>query len=146
MPVLRKRSICSRPESFSTRKSGGYAGCGSIRTAGTPARPSIAAMVEPARPPPMIAMSVYRIGKGPARTGPIIAPAKANKPLASKPASDRRQGGNLPYYTRVKMVNTPDFAGSSLHLTRFASRRGGLILQAPEALLAPSFRLDLAYY
>src|SRR5580704_2726693 len=30
--------------------------------AGIPARPSIAAAVEPARPPPMIAMSVYLMG------------------------------------------------------------------------------------
>src|ERR1700689_2965983 len=30
--------------------------------AGTPARPRIAAAVEPARPPPMIAMSVYLMG------------------------------------------------------------------------------------
>src|SRR3954470_23162082 len=44
------------------RKSGQYTGCGSIRIAEMPARPSMAAAVEPARPPPTIAMSVYRMG------------------------------------------------------------------------------------
>jgi hypothetical protein len=39
----------------------------------------MAAAVEPARPPPTIAMSVYRIGLPLFRTL-IIAPQKANKP------------------------------------------------------------------
>src|SRR5206468_2289185 len=43
------------------RRSGGYTTCGSTRMAGMPARPSMAAAADPARPPPTIAMSVYFI-------------------------------------------------------------------------------------
>ena len=42
------------------------------------ARPSIAAVVEPARPPPTIATSVYRMSLPPADA--ILAPKKAKKP------------------------------------------------------------------
>ena len=46
---------------FFDAKVGPVTGFGSIRIAGMPARPSMAAAVEPARPPPTIAMSVYRM-------------------------------------------------------------------------------------
>src|SRR5205085_3863530 len=50
--------------------------------AGMPARRSIAAAVEPARPPPMIAISVYFIGPSERCGSPIIALGMPKKALA----------------------------------------------------------------
>lgn len=61
---------------FSTRKSNRW-------IVGIPARPSMATAVEPARPPPMVAMLVYFMGD-PGRVAPVLRPEKQIKAWSGK--------------------------------------------------------------
>ena len=77
-----------------------------------PARPSIAAAVEPARPPPTMAISVYLMG----RSHPealIIAPGKGNKPLALTPTLEGPERVRITVYypdkIRIWQVSGPFF-------------------------------------
>src|ERR1700731_4872951 len=103
-----------------------------------PARPSMAAAVEPARPPPMIAITVYFMGWSRLETR-HHGPGKGNKPLASRLTSDR----TFRHIARIKTGIDRPAAGHSLLSTAIASHCRVPIPQAPEPLPTLSFRLDL---
>jgi hypothetical protein len=76
----------------------------------------------------------------------IIAPGKANKPLASMPNLNRHPEARGRYNTRVKFEVGAESVRRGLRSASFATSAEVPILQAPEAFPTLSFRLDLTIY
>jgi hypothetical protein len=85
------RSSGASPLNFSTQKSNGQVSCGSIRTVTIPARPNIAATVEPARSLPTIAISVYFIEHPDAET-PSLCPESVKRLVLGREAGLATRG------------------------------------------------------
>jgi hypothetical protein len=86
-----------------------------------------------------MAISVYFIGFIP-RTPTMIAPGKANKPLASRRLHIKAW---TDHNIRVKLGGGVGRAGREALPAHFAAARKTRIPHAPEALPALPFRLDL---